>query len=318
MATTEHSAVTAPADTEHARSWLPLAAAGVTVLLWASAFVAIRSAGESYAPGPMALGRLLVATAVLGTLVGLRRRLTGDGGPTGRLLPRGRPLVLVLAYGALWFGAYTVTVNAAEQHLDAGTTALLVNVAPLLVAVAAVRVLAEPFSRALGAGMAVAFCGVVLIAVATSGGHADVLGVAFALVAAALYAGGVLLQKQALRTVDPLPATLLGCATGVVVCLPFAPELVRTLTAAPASATAQVIYLGIGPTAVAFSTWAYALARTSAGRLAASTYVVPALAVLLSWALLAETPAPLALAGGALCLAGVGVTRLPARRPAAG
>jgi drug/metabolite transporter (DMT)-like permease len=35
--------------------------------------------------------------------------------------------------------------------------------------------------------------------------------------------------------------------------------------------------------------------------------------VLLSWALLGELPAPLALAGGALCLAGVAVATRPAR-----
>jgi drug/metabolite transporter (DMT)-like permease len=71
--------------------------------------------------------------------------------------------------------------------------------------------------------------------------------------------------------------------------------------------------MGLFPTAIAFLTWSYALSRTSAGRLATSSYVVPALAVLLSWLLLGEVPVPLAFVGGALCLAGVAVTRLPAR-----
>ncbi|MQA27537.1 MAG: EamA family transporter, partial [Micromonosporaceae bacterium] len=43
---------------------LALAAAAVTVVLWASAFVSIRSATASYPPGALALGRLLVASAV--------------------------------------------------------------------------------------------------------------------------------------------------------------------------------------------------------------------------------------------------------------
>ena len=49
---------------------LALAAAGVTVLLWASAFVSIRSAAASYSPGALALGRLLIASAVLGVVPG--------------------------------------------------------------------------------------------------------------------------------------------------------------------------------------------------------------------------------------------------------
>jgi drug/metabolite transporter (DMT)-like permease len=39
------------------------------------------------------------------------------------------------------------------------------------------------------------------------------------------------------------------------------------------------------------------------------TYLVPLVAVLLGWVLLGESPATLALAGGALCLAGVAVAR---------
>lgn len=283
---------------------LPLAAALVTMVLWASAFIGIRAVGEHYDPGPQALGRLSVGALTLG-LVATRLRVR---------IPRGRALGLVLAYGALWFGVYTMLVNAAEQHLDAGTTALLINVGPIVIAVLAGLFLGEGFPRTLVVGLAVAFAGVSVIAFATSTGRHDTTGVLLALAAAGLYAIGVLLQKQALPHTDPFSATVLGCAVGAVVCLPFAGELVREAAVAPPSATAGIVYLGVFPTAIAFSTWAYALARTSAGRLSASSYLVPALAVLMSWLLLSEVPTPLALGGGALCLVGVAVTRLPTRR----
>ncbi|HEV2256265.1 MAG TPA: hypothetical protein VGS06_24205 [Streptosporangiaceae bacterium] len=41
-------------------------AAAVTVVLWASAFVAIRSAGGHFAPGALALGRLLGPGRLMG------------------------------------------------------------------------------------------------------------------------------------------------------------------------------------------------------------------------------------------------------------
>jgi drug/metabolite transporter (DMT)-like permease len=41
----------------------------------------------------------------------------------------------------------------------------------------------------------------------------------------------------------------------------------------------------------------------------ATTYLVPALAVLMGWSLLGEAPPALALVGGTLWLAGVAVTR---------
>src|SRR5262249_18514529 len=108
-------------------SQLSLAAAVLTMILWASAFVAIRSVGAHYHPGAMALGRLVVGALAL-TVVLLRRRVR---------VPRGRPLLLVLAYGALWFGCYAIFINSAERDLDAGTTALIINIAPILIAVLA-------------------------------------------------------------------------------------------------------------------------------------------------------------------------------------
>lgn len=284
---------------------LPLLAAGVTMVLWASAFVVIRAVGDSFAPGSLALGRLLVGALVLTAIV-LTRPIR---------IPRGRTLALVTAYGALWFGVYTVVVNATAQYLDAGTTALLVNVAPLLIAVLAGLFLGEGFPRALVLGLLIAFAGIVAITAATSTGAYDLAGVALGLLAAVLYAVGVLLQKRALPGTDAMTATWLGCVVGAVACLPFLPGLIEQTLSAPRSATLGVVYLGVFPTALAFSTWAYALTHTSAGRLSASSYLVPAIAVFLSWLFLTETPAALALLGGVLCLVGVGVTRLPSRTP---
>jgi drug/metabolite transporter (DMT)-like permease len=283
---------------------LPLAAAATTMILWASAFIAIRSVGAHYSPGAMASGRLLVGAAAL-TAVALLRPVR---------IPRGRALALVIAYGVLWFGIYAVLINAAERHLDAGTTALIINIAPILIAVLAGLYLGEGFPRALVTGLVIAFAGVATIAAATSTGQYDSVGVLLALGAAALYATGVLLQKQALHHVNPYTVTWLGCLAGAAVCLPFAPALAHEVGRAPLAATAGIVYMGLFPTAVAFATWSYALARTSAGRLSSSSYLVPGLAVLMSWLLLGEVPAPLALVGGALCLVGVAVARWPAKR----
>ena len=54
---------------------------------------------------------------------------------------------------------------------------------------------------------------------------------------------------------------------------------------------------------------AVALRHLPAGRLGATTYVVPALVVVMSWVLLGEVPPWGALVGGALCLAGVAIAR---------
>ena len=142
------------------------------------------------------------------------------------------------------------------------------------------------------------------------------VGVLWALLAALTYAAGVLLQKPALKRLPNAQVTFLGCAIGLVACLPFAGQLAADLATAPTSAIVGAVYLGAIPTALAFSTWAYALSRLPAGQLGVSTYIVPPLAILLGLLVFGEVPVPLAIAGGVLCLAGVAVSRIRPRVPA--
>jgi drug/metabolite transporter (DMT)-like permease len=287
----------APAAHTDRRSLL---AAAVTVVLWASAFVAIRSAGHDFSPGALALGRLLPASAVLGVIALIRR----TGWPPRAAWPG------IVASGALWFGVYMVALNWGEQHVDAGTAAMVINVGPILIALLSAWLLHEGLRRSLLLGITVSFAGVILVGIATwTGRKPSLLGVTLCLIAAVSYAVAVVSQKPALRHASALQVTTFGCMVGTIACLPFSGQLVSQLAAAPATATLSVVYLGVFPTALAFTTWAYALSRTSAARMGATTYLVPALTVLLGWALLGEVPGLLALAGGALCLAGVALSR---------
>ena len=280
--------------------WPALTAALVTVTLWGSAFVAIRDAGKTLSPGSIALGRLLVSLVVLGVAASIWREP----------LPERRDLLGIAAFGVLFLGVYSVTLNAAERRVDAGTAAMLINVGPILIAILAGIFLSEGFPPWLFAGCAVALAGCVLIGLANSqsSSHAA-LGIVLLVVAAFAYAAAVVIQKPVLARASPLQVTVLGCAAGAFVCLPFAPTLARELDDAGAEAIGWMVYLGVAPTALGFATWAYALRRMSAGRLASIAYLIPVVAILLGWALLGETPPWLAAAGGALCLAGVYLAR---------
>jgi drug/metabolite transporter (DMT)-like permease len=276
-----------------------------TVLLWASAFVGIRAVGDTFSAGSLSLGRLVVGALVL-TLFARPRR---------DRLPSGRPLLLVLFYGAVWFGAYNIALNAAERDLDAGTTALIVNIGPIIAALVAGFLYREGFPKFLLIGMGVAFAGVVLIAVSTRQDStavdtASTTGVLLCVAAAVFYAFGAVAQKPALAHMEPVMSVWLGCLVGLAVCLPFAPALVDELGGASFHDIAWLVYLGVFPTAIGFSTWSYALKRISTGQAASTTYLVPAVATLISWAVLDEVPAALAFVGGAMCLVGVAITRV--------
>jgi drug/metabolite transporter (DMT)-like permease len=279
---------------------LVMAAVAVTVVAWASAFVAIRAVGADIRPGPLTLGRLAVAALLLGALQ-LR---------ASWVAPTRREWLLLIGFGVAWFAVYSVALNAAERVLDAGTAAMLVNVGPILIALMAGVALHEGLPRWLLAGALVSLGGVAVIASAPAeSGPLDPGGVALALLAAASYAVAVIFQKMALRRLPALQVTWIACTVGALVCLPFAGQLAADLRSAPLASTLGVLYLGAVPTALAFTTWAYALARTRAGRLGVTNYLVPPVTILLSALLLGESPLPLQLVGGAICLVGVALSR---------
>jgi drug/metabolite transporter (DMT)-like permease len=284
-------------------------AAAVTAFFWASAFVSIRSAGESYSPGALALGRLGTAALLLAGFALVRRV-----GFPARAAWRG-----ILISGVLWFGGYMVFLNWGERLVDAGTAALIINIGPILIAVLGGLFLGERTPRSLWLGIAVSFAGTAVVGLSVSGGggNSSLLGVLLCVLAAITYAIGVVAQKPALKHGNALQITTWSVLVATVCLLPFSGVLVREAADAPVSATLNMIYLGVGPTAIAFTTWAYALARTTAGKLGATTYVVPALVVLMSWLFLDEVPGWLTLVGGALCLGGVALSRRRgARAPA--
>jgi drug/metabolite transporter (DMT)-like permease len=286
-------------EAERARV-VAVGALALTLLLWASAFVVIRSTGRHLAPGALALTRLAVGSVALGVVMLVRRAP----------MPARRALVGTALSGVLWFAAYTVALNAAERWVDAGTSSLLVNTGPLFIALLAGWLLHEGLPRPLLGGCVIAFAGAGLIALSESGrGTHELMGAGLCVVAAALYAAGVVAQKPALRYAPALPVTWLACTIGAVVLLGFAPQAVHELGHASAATLVGAVYLGLGPTATGFLLWAYVLAKTDAGRLGVTTYLVPPLVVLMSWIALDQTPPLLALPGGLLCLAGVAVAR---------
>jgi drug/metabolite transporter (DMT)-like permease len=151
----------------------------------------------------------------------------------------------------------------------------------------------------------------------TRGGRHFALGVALCLVAVVAYAAAVVVQKRVLTRVTAFQVTWLGCLAGTIACLPFAPTLVTDATRAGLAAIGWIIYLGAVPTAAGFAAWAFALRRVSAGQAAALNYLIPVVAIVGSWAVLAETPSWLSMGGGSLCLAGVFISRRGILIPAA-
>jgi drug/metabolite transporter (DMT)-like permease len=283
------------------------AAAAVTVLLWGSAFVAIRVAVPALGPAGLSLARLAVASlalAALAPLLRVRRPALAD-------LPR------IMVCGALGMTAYQLLLNAGERSVPAGTASLLVGTAPLFAALLAWAALHERVGRRTLAGAVVGFAGASVMAASGSGSglrlEPDALLV---LGAAVVQAGFFVAQKPLLARYRAIESTCYAMWAGTLLTLPLAPWTVRALPRLDGASLAALLFLGLAASAVGFATWAYASARVSVAAAASTLYAVPVVALLIGWSALGERPQPVTLAGGALALAGVAIARSgPRRRP---
>jgi drug/metabolite transporter (DMT)-like permease len=286
-----------------------VAALAVTVVLWASAFPAIRVAVAGYGPLGLSLLRLVIASVALLAVT-----------PFARVRrPVARDLPLILLAGFFGMTAYQLLLNTGERTVNAPTASLLVATTPIYSTLIAARVLGERVRARRWLGIAIGFAGSAEIALAhgpgleVSGGVLVVLGAA---VAQAIYH---VTQKPLLARYSGQEVATYAMWAGTALALPLAWPAVHAVAgesggaAGGAGAALAALFLGLGPSALGFVTWAYAGARLDVGHATASLYLVPVVTIAISFLWLGELPRPLALVGGAIAVGGVALAS-PGRR----
>jgi terminal-alkyne amino-acid exporter len=281
------------------------AALAVTVVLWASAFAAIREAVRALSPEHLSVLRLVVAALALAPLAARR----GIG------LPRRADVPLLALCALSGMTAYQLLLNGGEVTVPAATASLLVNLSPIFTALLAVALLGERLPARGWGGVALGFAGATLIALAAGGGVRLSGGALLVVGAAVAQATFFVSQKALLGRYGSVALTVWAMALGAAMALPLARGLPGAVGSAPAGALAAVAFLSLGASAVGFCTWAYAVARIDVTVAASSLYAVPPVAALAGWLLLGEVPSALTAVGGAVALTGVAITAR-ARRPA--
>ena len=249
-------------------------------------FARAATASGADVPG-LLLGRFAIAGAVLAAVMGV----------AGRAFPRGRPLAVAAAMGAVGYVLQSVCYFAALNHASAGLVALLLYAYPTIVCLLAAAFLGERLTPRRAALLAAGFGGIALM---LGGGSGSLTGIALGLGAALVYSVYILVGARELGRSDAL-----GVST--VVCLSAAATLALTAPfTAPSFPRDGSGWLAVAAIAacsvVAILSFFAGLARVGPSRASIVSTLEPVVTVVLAWAFLGETLGAWQLLGGAVVL----------------
>lgn len=286
----------------------------VQVFLWGTAFPMIQIGLHGLSAPHLTLFRHLVAAI---TFVPL---LLVFG---ARLRPRRADLAYFMLLGVLGYTVYHLALNFGQMHVSAGGASLIVATAPAITAVLAYFMIGDRLGAVGFMGSAVAFLGVVLIVlgdvgvagsaggVPIGGEAAGVGGLGFnayawlivvAAVATSLYA---ILQRPMFKRYKPIEVAAYATWAGTLPMLVFLPGLAGDLATAGSASVWAGVYIGVLPSAVAYTIFSFALSRLPVTVVTAMLYLVPVFALLAAWLLVGEVPGMITVVGGAVAIAGL-------------
>jgi drug/metabolite transporter (DMT)-like permease len=278
--------------------------------MWGSAFLFIKLGVATVPPATLVAARLALGTAILLPLVYMRGL---------RLPPLGSAwlpfTVMALIGNAVPF--YLITWG--QQTVPSALAGILMAIMPLATMVLAhFAVAGERMTRNRVTGFALGFAGITFLmgpaALGGAGGSGEQLLAQLAILAGALcYAANSVLARR-LVTGGFLVTSTAMLLVATIVVTPIAFVLDRPWELAPTvPSTLSIVWLGIGPTAVA--TICYFRLISSAGPTFMSivNYLSPCIAVGLGVMLLGEEPDASAYVGLALILSGIALSQLRRR-----
>jgi drug/metabolite transporter (DMT)-like permease len=247
----------------------------------------------AYAGGADVLGVLIARFAIAGALLALLM------GVQRRRWPRGRPLAVAIAMGAIGYSGQALCYFAALNHASAGLVALLLYVYPTLVCLLAAGFLGERLTRRTLALLALSFAG---IALTLGGGGGTATGIALGLGAAVFYSVYIVVGARELKATDTLASAAVVCLSAAATFL-FASLFREPHFPGVAWGWIPVAAIALVSTVIAILAFFAGLKRVGPATASIASTLEPVVTVALAWFVLGESLAPIQLAGGALVLA---------------
>jgi drug/metabolite transporter (DMT)-like permease len=262
---------------------------------------------------PLAFNAVRFSLATLVMLLALRWQRESFSIARADLLP-------AIGLGLMGHTLYQLVFINGMDRTSPANASLLMATSPLFVVIYGRILGIERTNRAVWAGIGVSFVGIVLLVLGGEGnvslGGSTVLGDLLILGAAMLWAGYTTGSKPLLARYSPVKLTTASMVFGTIpLVLVSLPAMARQDWSAPtAGAWVGLLYSAIFSVAIGYVAWYTSVRRVGSARTAIFSNLTPVVSVIVAWLFLGYRLTPLQLAGGAVVLGGLVLTRQGRKR----
>ena len=279
--------------------------AGITTLIWAAAFLFTQFAQESFSSQNIGLLRYLAASAVMLVILAVKR----IGFPKWKDVPK------FLLAGGIGFAFYVTAFNKSVETINGATCSVISQFIPILTAVCSSVFLREKISVRGWLCIAMAFAGILVLAL-WNGALSIKPGILWMLLAAVALSIYNLLQRMFVRDYTPFQVTAYCIFGGTLFLLLFLPGAVPEMKTASLVSWGAILYLGILGGALGYVFWAKAFSladRTS--DVSNFMFAMPLLTSLIGFLVKGEVPGVETVIGGILIVGGMILFQLEKQKP---
>lgn len=287
------ASASAKPETEALVWLLPL----VPGVIWGASFLFIAEGMRSIGPGGVTFVRIVVGFVTLSLFRAARKSVVRTD------------WLSIAGLGVLWLAFPLSMFPLAEGHLSSAITGMLNGANPLFTAIIAGVIAQRLPSRRILAGIAVGMAGTVLIALPTiSAGHNNAAAVVMILAALLSYGFALNLARPLQQRNGALPVVWRAQLVASVLTAPLG---LRDLFHARWSPVpvAALLALGALGTGVAHVVMSIAAGKIGATRASSTTFLIPAVALVLGVIVRGEKVALLSILGSAVCASGAWLMR---------
>lgn len=273
-------------------AWLLI---GVPGLIWGASFLFMAEGLEATGPTGVTFIRIFIGCATLSLFPGAWKKVPREDWPAVALL------------GFFWMAFPFTMFPLAEQRVSSAVTGMLNAATPLFAALIAAGLARQWPSRAILGGIALGMLGATLMALPSIGeGASSAAGIGMILAALVSYGISLNIARPLQRKHGALPVIWRALLVAVVLTAPLGvPQVLHAhWTLAPLLSLLALGALGSG---IALVITTYAAGRIGVARASSTAFLFPPVALVLGILVRHEQVAPLAVMGGAVCLAGAWV-----------